>query len=277
MSVPVPGRIVESLRRSTVRIISEQGNGSGIVLPNEQVVTNAHVIAGKRVTVESWEGNTLPASIEKIDSYRDLAILSARKLDAPAVTLGSNTLQAGTPVVAVGNPLGFTGAVSSGIVHKGVGFTGGSKWIYADVRLAPGNSGGPLANFHGEVIGINTMIVSGGLALAIPSRTVQSFLNRTFSGVSLGVVVRPIRLRSGALGMLILELSPGGAADTASLLPGDILAGANDSQFTNFDDLQTAIDRAPGAILYLDFYRAGQSNLRRVCVNLRTASAKTAA
>jgi serine protease Do len=248
------------------------------VLPNEQVVTNAHVIAGKRVTVESWEGNTLPAFIEKIDRHRDLAILSAPKLNAPAVTLGdSNTLQAGTPVVAVGNPLGFTGAVSSGIVHKGVPFTGGSTWIYADVRLAPGNSGGPLANFRGEVIGINTMIVSGGLALAIPSRAVQSFLNRTFSGVSLGVVVRPIRLRSGALGMLILELSPGGAADTASLLPGDILAGANDSKFTNFDDLQTAIDRAPGALLYLDFYRAGQSNLRHVCVNLRTASAKTAA
>ena len=264
MSVPVPGRIVEALRRSTVRVTSGRGNGSGVVLTGERVVTNAHVIAGKQVAVESWEGKTLPASLVKIDRRRDLAILAVPSLDAPAAALGdSDRLQAGTPVVAVGNPLGFTGAVSSGIVHAG----GGSSWIQADVRLAPGNSGGPLADLRGEVIGINTMIVAGGLALAIPSRAVQSFLNRAGSGVSLGVVVRPVRLRNGDIGMLILELAPGGAAESASLLPGDILMG----------DLQTAIDQAPGGLIQLDFYRGGQHTLRRVSVRLCPEPALSAA
>jgi serine protease Do len=230
----------------------------------ERVVTNAHVISGARVSVESWEGKTLPASLIKIDRRRDLAILAVANLDAPAATLGdSNRLQAGTPVVAVGNPLGFTGAVSSGIVH-----TGGSTWIYADVRLAPGNSGGPLADFRGEVIGINTMIVAGGLALAIPSRAVQSFLNRAVAPRSLGVVVRSVRLRNGGNGLLILELVPDSAAETASLLPGDILI---------VDDLEAAIDRAPGGLLALDFYRAGQQILRHVTVRLSPEPALTAA
>lgn len=227
------------------------------------------------MSVESWEGKTLPASLIKIDRRRDLALLAVANLDAPAAALGdSGRLQAGTPVIAVGNPLGFSGAVSSGIVHAG----GGASWIYADVRLAPGNSGGPLADFCGEVVGINTMIVAGGLALAIPSRAVQSFLNRAAAPpVSLGVVVRPVRLRNGGTGMLILELVPNGAAENASLLPGDILLGSADSRFGTVDDLQTAIDRAPAGLLPIDFYRAGQQILRRVSVRLGPAPALSAA
>jgi serine protease Do len=270
----VPGRVVESLRRSTVRVTSGQGNGSGIVLTGERVVTNAHVIRAGRVSVESWEGKTLAASLIKIDRRRDLALLAVAHLDAPAAALGdSDRLQVGTPVVAVGNPLGFTGAVSSGIVHSG----GGLTWICADVRLAPGNSGGPLADLRGEVIGINTMIVAGGLALAIPSRAVQSFLNRAAVPVSLGVVVRPIRLRSGDTGILILELVSNGAAETASLLPGDILVGTADSRFRKVDDLLAAIDRAPAGLLPIDFHRAGQQILRRVSVKLRPEPALSAA
>jgi len=265
MSVPVPGRIVELLRRSTVRIASGRGSGSGIVLPGERVVTNAHVIAGKNVSIESWEGKALAASLTKIDPRRDLAILAVPSLDAPAAVLGdSSRLAAGTPVIAVGNPLGFTGAVSSGVVHNG----GSSDWLCADVRLAPGNSGGPLASFHGEVLGVNTMVASGGLALAIPSRVVQSLLNRVASGRTLGATVRPVRLRSGSVGMLILELEAAGAAENASLLPGDILVGANGFRFANLEDLEIAIDRAPAALVHFDFYRAGQNNLRSVSVKL---------
>jgi serine protease Do len=270
----VPGRVIESLRRSTVRVTSGQGNGSGVVLTGERIVTNAHVIRGARLSVESWEGKTLPASLIKIDRRRDLALLAVVKLDAPAATLGdSGRLQAGAPVVAIGNPLGFTGAVSSGVVHAG----GGLNWVYADVRLAPGNSGGPLADLRGEVVGINTMIVAGGLALAIPSRAVQSFLNRAAAPATLGVVVRPVRLRNGDTGMLILELVSNGAAETASLLPGDILVGSGDSRFRNVDDLQAAIDRAPAGLLHIDFYRAGQQTLRRVSVRLCPEPALSAA
>jgi serine protease Do len=135
------------------------------------------------------------------------------------------------------------------------------------LRLAPGNSGGPLADLQGQIVGINTMIVAGGLALAIPSRVVQSFLTRTTSQRSLGVVVRPVSLKDRRIAMMILELVAGGAAERASLLPGDILAAGNEKRFRFLDDLQEAIDQSPG-ILRLEFYRAGQEKLRKVAVRL---------
>jgi serine protease Do len=166
--------------------------------------------------------------------------------------------------------MGFVGAVSTGIVHAigPVGHISISPWIHADVRLAPGNSGGPLADLQGRIVGINTMIVTGGLALAIPSRAVQSFLTRTTSQRSLGVVVRPVSLKERGIGMMILELVPDGAAERASLLPGDTLIGSNEKRFRFLDDLQNAIDEAPGALLDLNFYRAGQEKLRHVAVRL---------
>lgn len=216
MPLPVPGRVVEMLRRSTAEVLSGSsrvsGTGTGTVVTEGQVVTNAHVVRGTSVTVASWEGDRLPATVLRIDGQRDLALLAVPGLRAPASPLGdSDKLKPGTPVVAVGNPLGFIGAVSSGVVHS-VGIAppmGGRTGIYADVRLAPGNSGGPLADYHGQVVGINTMVISGGLALAIPSRLVQLFLKRDKSGFSLGVVVRPVRLKDRSVGMMILELTPG--------------------------------------------------------------------
>jgi serine protease Do len=282
--IPVPGRIAESLRRSTAQIRSgnahRQGNGSAVVLTDEQVITNAHVIQAGPLAVESWEGKTVSASVLKIDRGHDLALLSASGLQAPSAQLGdSNELRVGTPVIAVGNPMGFVGAVSTGIVHAigPVAPISRSRWIHADVRLAPGNSGGPLADLQGRIVGINTMIVTGGLALAIPSRAVQSFLTRRTSQRSLGVVVCPVSLKERGLGMMILELVRGGAAERASLVPGDILVGSNEKRFRFLDDLQTAIDEAPGALLGLKFYRAGQEKLRQVVVQLLPARLNQAA
>jgi serine protease Do len=275
MPIPVPGRVAEALRRSTVQIRSgngrRQGNGSAVVLADQQVITNAHVIQDGPLSIESWEGKTVSASVLKFDRGRDLALLSAQDLRAPSAQLGdSNDIRAGTPVIAVGNPMGFVGAVSTGIVHAigPIGPISGSRWIHADVRLAPGNSGGPLADLQGRIVGINTMIIAGGLALAIPSRAVQSFLTRTSSQRSLGVVVRPVSLKERGIGMMILELVLGGAAERASLLPGDILIGSNEKRFRFVDDLQDAIDEAPGALLCLNFYRAGQEKVRQVVVQL---------
>jgi serine protease Do len=284
MPIPVPGRIAELLRRSTAQVRSssreENGHGSAVVLTNDQAVTNAHVVRSQRLMVESWEGTTLPASVVKVDRRRDLALLSVPGLQAPPACLGdSDQLKVGSPVVAVGNPLGFVGAVSSGIVHS-IGTAGPISrlpWIHADVRLAPGNSGGPLADLQGRVVGINTMVISGGLALAIPSRAVQSFLTRTSEGRSLGVVVRPVQLRNRAFGMLILEVVPGGAAEAASLLPGDILVGGNGQRFRFLDDLQMVIDQAPDSLLYLDFYRGSQEMVRHVAVKLVPERLQTAA
>lgn len=284
MPLPVPGRIAEMLRRSTVQVFTmhreQSGNGSGVALVGERVLTNAHVIRGERLTVESWEGARLAASLEKLDRRRDLALLRVPGLRVTPGELGdSDALRVGTPVVAVGNPLGFTGAVSSGIVHSigAVHPLSALPWIHADVRLAPGNSGGPLADFQGRILGINTMVMSSGVALAIPSRAVQLFLSRPGSARSLGVVVRPVHVPQNGLGMMILELVADGAAELASLLPGDILVGTRNSRFHHVDDLQNAIDEASDGLLPLDFYRAGTNVLRHVTASLRAEPLQTAA
>ena len=284
MPLPVPGRVAEALRRSTVQVVSAhrgaQGNGSGLALTGDRVITNAHVVRGQRLTVESWEGKSVTASLLKMDRNRDLAVLNVPGLAAEPGTLAdSDQLRIGTPVVAVGNPLGFTGALSSGVVHHiGRAFQmSSSTWIHADLRLAPGNSGGPLADFHGRVVGINTMIVAGGLALAIPSRTVQAFLSRPLTGRKLGVVVRPIERPNGGLALIILELVSGGAAERASLLPGDVLTRANGARFQSVDDLQDAIEQAPDALLQLDFERAGSPAVRHVSVRLLSERVQSAA
>lgn len=287
MPIPVPGRVAEDLRRATVQVLTSgarhQGNGSGIVLPNERVLTNAHVVRGSRLSVQSWEGRNFSSTILKSDARRDLALLAVPGLRSPVVSLGdSDRLRAGMPVFAVGNPLGFVGAVSSGAVYsigplRSVqGFPWDQHWIQADIRLAPGNSGGPLATLDGQVVGINTMVISGGLSLAVPSRAAESFLSRLQNGASLGVTVRPVETKAGQFGLMILELVPGGAAEAASLLPGDIIAGANNARFRYVDDLESALAQTSATTLTLDFYRGG-SALRHVTVQLRRGDLPSAA
>lgn len=279
MPIPVPGRVAEALRRSTVQVRSgqgiRQGNGSAVALNRDQVITNAHVVQQGRLILESYEGNVVSGSVVKIDRRRDLALVAAPGLEAFSAALGdSDLLRAGTPIIAVGNPMGFVGAVSTGIVHS-IGPAppiSGLEWIHADLRLAPGNSGGPLADIQGRIIGINTMVIAGALALAIPSRAVQSFLTRTAPQPSLGVVVRPVSLKDRGIGMMILELVAGGAAERASLLPGDILIAGNETHFRFLDDLQNAIEHCPNAMLRLKFYRAGREKLREVVVRLSPES-----
>jgi serine protease Do len=228
--------------------------------------------------VEWWEGKAMAATVTKVDRHRDLALLQVPKLEAPPATLGdSSRLKAGTPVIAVGNPLGFIGALSSGVVHALRPLSGGGpKWIHADVRLAPGSSGGPLADFAGQVIGINTMIIPSGLALAIPSRAIQNFLLPAAKRKTLGVTIRPVGGRNGQTGLMILEIEENSPAEKSSLLPGDILAGANGHKFRDTDDLQSAMDEAADALLHVEFYRAGKPELRRVAVELKQQVANAA-
>jgi len=132
---------------------------------------------------------------------------------------------------------------------------GRQNWIRANVRLAPGNSGGPLANSSGDVIGINTAIVNG-LGLAVPSDVVASFLDQG-TRPSLGVTLRPL-----SFGLQILELEEGGAADEASLRPGDIIIGS-------FDSLTESLDSGKD-VIRLQFFRDDRSKVREAFVRLRS-------
>lgn len=274
MPIPIPGLLGETIRRSTISIRSQAGRhggtGSGIALKDDLVITNAHVVHGAHIEVESWDGRVLPATVQRIDRGRDLALLSAKGLRADAAQLGdSGTARPGTPVLAVGNPLGFTGAMSSGIIYSSY-VVNGYRWLCADIRLAPGNSGGPLANFDGQVVGINTMVITGGLALAVPSRSVQAFLTTGQSRQPIGVTLRPI-----AGGIVILEVRPGTPADHASLRPGDILVAVNAKPLDLVEDLQIAANQSENVIV--DFRRGGDPHLRRVVLNVPRRSAARAA
>lgn len=273
------GEIIERLRRSTVSVRAHPtGGGSGVIwAPEGSIVTNAHVVEGSSsaAEVELWDGRRLPARILQRDRRRDLAVLRVDASDLPAVTAGdSSALRPGELAIAVGNPLGFIGAASTGVVH---GFHANS-WVVSQLRLAPGNSSGPLANAHGEVVGINAMI-AGGLAFAVPSRTVARFLNQNAEPeFGLGVVVRPVWLdrASREFGLLVLEVMLGSAADRASLLQGDILIGANGQRVRAVQDLEIAIQASRGGILELQFRRAANPNVRTVVVSLARASKRAA-
>jgi serine protease Do len=271
MSVPIPGRVGEALRRSTLVVRSgSNAMGSGVAMNHNLIVTNAHVVDAGELTVESWEGQTVRARVLRLHRERDLALLEADGLDASPAQLGdSDTIRPGMPVFAVGNPLGFSGAVSTGTI-RGPMLGASYRWVGAHIVLAPGNSGGPLADMNGLVIGINTMVIGRGLALAVPSRSVDAFLKPTNArGTQLGMTVRLVQQ-----GLLILEVVAGGPADQASLLPGDLLLRADGQALRSLEDLESLTPKA--ALLKVEFRRGGESRVRSVAVRLpsvRTAAA----
>jgi serine protease Do len=271
------GEVGELLRRSTVEVrAGHQSSGSGVIWSaTGTVITNAHVARTNELKVKLWDGRTVSARVSKRDPRLDLAALEIEGSKLTAATVGdSSRLRVGEIVIAVGNPLGFTGALSTGVVH-GVGRLrglGNREWVQAALRLAPGNSGGPLADASGKVAGINTMVISGGLALAIPSNSVEAFLAKG-SSAWLGVTVRPVRIgaESQSIGLIVLEVNQGSPAEAASLQLGDILTGANGRTFASVDDLHEALDRTSNGVLALQFVRGDRSKTREVAVRLREA------
>ena len=279
MGVPGFGEIAEQLRRSTVLIQSGgHGAGSGVIwFSDGVVVTNAHVVHGGRVNVQLWDGREFEAAISSRDPRRDLAQLRIDAANLPAASAGdSSELRPGEIAIAIGNPMGFVGALATGVIHavgplRGLGPL---SWVQADVRLAPGNSGGPLANAHGRVVGINTM-VAGRLALAIPSNAVRDFLSAGPANAWLGVTLHPAAVPRSAgasktFGLVVLEVEPGSPADMASLMPGDILLGAEDKPFTAIEDLASALQGGSPRVLRVEFLRGDYSRIRRVSVQLGT-------
>ena len=177
---PAIEEIAAQLREITVRVHSRgrrgEGVGSGVLWSRHGiVVTNAHVARAPNVTLELWNGQHVDADLVARDPSLDLAALHIDARDLPHANIGSaRALRVGEIVVAVGHPLGIRGAVSTGIVHAA---THDAPVVRSDVKLAPGNSGGPLATTSAEVVGINAMIVNG-LGVAIASHVVEDFLRR---------------------------------------------------------------------------------------------------
>lgn len=257
--------IATAAQQFTVRITGRQGEaGSGIIWqPDGVILTNAHVVQGAPLQVQLADGRTLPAIVTQQDRHRDLARLQVQATDLPCVTLAdSDQVRVGEWVIAVGNPYGLTGAVTTGMIHaKGTPSSPTRHWIQADIALAPGNSGGPLLNAKGEVIGMNTMIVNGR-GFAIASNRIQHWLADLGEEAYLGVTLQPVRLRQQyrvRYGWLITAVAPQSPAAHGQLQPGDVIVGVRGRQFQSVPELPRILAHSkPGDDLPLTILRGEQ-------------------
>ena len=261
--------IAERVGPSVVVVGQRGGNGAGVVWRSDGlIVTNRHVVRGDGAEVVLADGRRLPGRVAARHPERDLALIKVEATDLPAIEVGdSTTVRPGQIVMAIGHPIGFKGAVSVGIVvAAGQAATAEGPrtgdWLQADVRLLPGNSGGPLLDARGRVVGINTM-VSGALSLAVPSQAVERFVAggsgqvRGYLGVN-GLVV-PLRRQDHAVGFILTEVAEGTPADRAGLMVGDVVVGIGETRITDQESLPAALMRlAPGAAVEIAVLRGGE-------------------
>ncbi|HXU44143.1 MAG TPA: trypsin-like peptidase domain-containing protein [Thermoanaerobaculia bacterium] len=261
-----------------------QSLGSGFVIDKSGItVTNAHVVEGaSKIVVTLLDGRELDADVLGFDHDADLAVLDIRGAkDLPAAPLGtSSDLMIGETVVAIGNPFGLSNSVTSGVLSargRSVPSDSGERiftdFLQTDASINPGNSGGPLVNVLGQVIGINTAIVSGAnsVGFAIPAdrarRIVDDLLRfgelrPLWTGLRLLTVDPELARRydlGTARGALVYKVYPDSPAAQAGLAEGDLVGAVSGQPVAAREDVTTALYSLPaGRSLDLDVVRAGK-------------------
>jgi serine protease Do len=270
--------MIERSHEGVVQVRSRgRGTGAGVIWDRDRLVlTNHHVVAGRgrgaEVQVVLRDGRAFEAEVVKRGRNLDLALLHIKDApgDLPAAPIGdSDALRVGELVYAVGHPWGRLGAVTAGIV-SGLGVARGpggrARYIQSDVALAPGNSGGPLLNVGGEIVGINAMIF-GRLALSIPSNAAGAWLTEKERRPRLGVRVLPVdvpaslrRVNPGTpeAGLMIAAIEDGSPAERGGLLVGDVLLGVGDEVLVDAETLLDAIVHATADAVRLGVMRGGK-------------------
>jgi serine protease Do len=240
------------------------GGGSGVVItPDGYLLTSAHVVANTkaRVGASFVDGREVDATVVGSDPLSDLAVLRADGADLVPAELGdADTLRVGQLVVAIGNPHGFAGSVTAGVVSalgRSLPTRAGSATrivenvVQTDAALNPGNSGGALADGLGRVVGINTAVAGVGLGLAVPINTTtrkivgalmsEGRFRRAYIGIAGGSRPLPPRL-AGQLGrksgVEVVEIVPGSPADRAGLRPEDLIVDVDGRAVGGVDELQ---------------------------------------
>ena len=267
---------------------ASQAQGSGFVYDTSgHVVTNAHVVENaSSIQVRFPSGQTYDATVVGVDASTDLAVID---VDAPSsaftpLTLAdSSALQVGQEVVAIGSPFGLENTVTSGIVsaldrsmEAPNGYTINGA-IQTDAAINHGNSGGPLLDLEGRVVGVNSQIESDsggndGVGFAVPSNTVKSIVSQLVAGGTVEHAYLGVGLtqtQSGAAGAEVSEVRSGAPAAAAGLQAGDVITSVDGDSVASVQELQSAIEtRKPGDTVKIGFDRDGAD--RTVSVELGT-------
>lgn len=282
VSVGMARRAPEQWRRRGMPDM--HGAGSGVIItPDGYILTNSHVVSqADRIQIRLQDGRELLATPVGDDPHSDLAVVRVQEAKLPSADLGdSSALRVGQLVIAIGNPLGFQATVTTGVVSA-LGRTLRAQTgrlieniIQTDAALNPGNSGGPLVDFRGRVVGINTAVIMGsqGICFAIPSGTArwvagqlirEGRVRRAYLGVS-GQNIRLQRREvieyatTAPTAVRVTEVQPRTAASDAGLQPGDLVTKAGEVTVASVDDLQRALGRHTiGEPLAVEIIRDGR-------------------
>ncbi len=273
--------------------VEQHALGSGFVISADGLIlTNAHVVRdAKRVTVKLADRREFKAKVLGVDAPTDIAVLKIDAQGLPTVRLGnSNQLDVGDYVLAIGQPYGFEESATAGIVSaKGRSLPGDSyvPFIQTDVAVNPGNSGGPLFDSSGAVVGINSQIYSNtggyeGVSFAIPINVAMHIEKQIadhgkVEHARLGVEVQPVTQSLAASfnldkpsGALVAKVEPDSAAMRAGIKPGDVILKVNGDPVSSAGDLSAKIGMAkPDATVTLDVWRGGKH--RTITATLGTA------
>ena len=278
----------------------QTAQGSGFIIkPDGYILTNAHVVGnGGEVTVRLTDKREFKAKVIGSDARSDVALIKIEAKNLPVVNIGDpNKAKVGEWVAAIGSPFGFENSISAGIVSaKGRALPDESyvSFIQTDVAVNPGNSGGPLFNLNGEVIGINSMIYSRtggymGVSFAIPIDVAMDVANQLQShgkvtrgrlGVQIQQLSQDLAKSFGmkdAKGALVASVEPGSPADKAGFKSGDVIVEFDGKPVTDSRDLPRMVGMTkPGTETKVKIYRQGEEKTLSVAVGEMQAE-KTAA
>jgi serine protease Do len=280
----------------------QRGLGSGVLVSADgTIMTNNHVVEGaEKITVQMSDNKTFDAKIVGTDKPSDLAVIKIEAQNLPYLTLGnSDNVRVGDIVLAIGNPLGIGQTVTAGIISaKGrrTGLSDGSfeDFLQTDAPINRGNSGGALVNLNGELIGINSQILSGssnggsiGIGFSIPSNMARNVMEQLLKDGKvhrgmLGIYIQNITEDTAkalelkdTTGVLVSEVFKGGAAEKAGLKRGDIITAVNGEKIEDSNVFRNKIAGAtPGSEVKLTIYRDGKE--QEVTATLDEFSDKTA-
>jgi serine protease Do len=278
------------------RTYRQRALGSGVIVSSDgYILTNNHVVDGAdTVRVKLTDGRTLPATIVGTDKPSDLALVKVSATGLPAIAIGnSDAVQVGDVVLAIGDPLGVGETVTMGIISAkgrstGTGSGSYEDFLQTDAPINHGNSGGALVDMHGELIGINSQILSNsdgniGIGFSIPSNMAKNVMEqlRTSGKVTrsqLGVVVQPVTSdMAESLGLkevsgaIISSVNVGSAADHAGLKRGDVIESFDGRSVHDTNTLRNEVaETKPGSTVNLAIVRDGAE--RHVNVTLMAVS-----